>query len=83
MSAKLRRALYEDIAQTLARLEPTFSAGYKLTFVARHTTNPNAHVIVTGEADGTEGFDALRTALADLERNGIPVGECHSQGKEK
>lgn len=52
------RLVKQHIVEALCDLEPLFVPGMKLTFIARHPTNPEAHVLVTGDT-----IDEIRKAL--------------------
>jgi hypothetical protein len=56
------QAAYDRVVDALIRLEPLFVPGMKLTFLAEHPTNPQAHMLVTSSTneDIRKALDTVR-----------------------
>jgi hypothetical protein len=63
MNRNLNQRLHEIISGHLGHISKVFVPGVKLTFLARHPTNPHAHVLVTEEEDVSNITEAIRRVM--------------------
>ncbi len=69
------RDLRNLIAQRLLKIEDDLGPDYRLSLIARHATNPRAHILVTIDAtvDIRRALDELET---DPGTTTVPGSEC-------
>jgi hypothetical protein len=56
------RTLKDTLAIRLVAIEDLLSPDYQITLVARHRSNPRAHILVS-----VDSIDEVRRALTELE----------------